>query len=79
MRIARRGDPPAVQIASLVELTQLFQGLTAMIIRGGIVGVRLQNGLELANGFIQAAGPDVLHRQAVTRKGVGGVIGQELT
>ena len=78
MRIARRGDPPAIQIAGLIQLAQLFQGLTAMIVRGGILGIGGQNSLELLNRAIQVAGPDVLHRQPVAREGVGGIVGQEL-
>ena len=79
MRIARSGDPPAVQIAGLVEFAQFFESLPAMVISSGILGIGPQHGLEFLNGGLQVAGPDVLHRQAVARKGVGGIIGQELT
>ena len=41
------------------------------------MGVRRQNGLEFLNRAIQVAGADVFHRQTVTRKRVGGIVGQE--
>lgn len=75
VRIARRGDPPAVQIAGLIQLAQLFEGLPAMIIRGGILGIGRQNGFELLNGSVQVARPHVFHRQAITSKGIGGIVG----
>lgn len=77
MGIARRGDSPAVQIAGLVQFAQFFESLSAMVVSSGIVGIRLENGLEFLNGAIQVAGADMLHRQPITREGIGGVVGQE--
>jgi len=79
MRITSRRDPPAVQISGLIELAQFFQGLPAMVVGRRVLRIRRQNGFKLLNGAIQVAGPDVLHRQTITCKGVGGIIGHELT
>lgn len=78
MRIAGRADPAAVQIAGLVQPAQLFKGLSAMVVSGGIMRVGGQQSLELLNGAFQVARPDVLHRQAISGEGVGGIAGEEL-
>ena len=78
VRIARRGDPSAIQIASSIQFAQLFEGLPAMVIRGGILGIGRYNGLELPNGSVQISGSDMLHRQAIAREGIGGIVGQQL-
>lgn len=78
MRIARRGDTPAVQIPRLIQPVEFLQSLTAMVISSRILGISGQDGLEFLNRAFQVPGPKVLHRQPVAREGVGGIVGQEL-
>jgi hypothetical protein len=77
VRIARRGDPPAVQIAGSIQFAQLFESLPAMVIRGGVFRVGYEDRLKLLNRAVHIAGPDVLHRQAITREGIARIIGQQ--
>ncbi len=78
VRVARRGDPPAVQVAGAIQFAQLFESLPAMIVRGGVFRIGYDDRLELLHGTIQVARADVLHRQAITRECIGGIIGQQL-
>ena len=77
MRIAGRGNSPAVQIAGLIQFAQFLKGLAAMVIGGGIVRIGRQNCFELLDRSVQIPRANVLHRQTVTREGVSWIIGQE--
>jgi hypothetical protein len=78
VRIARDREAAAVIIARIVQTSQLFQRLSAVKIRCGIVRICFQYRREFTHATFQITGFHVLHGQSVARERARGVLGNEL-
>jgi hypothetical protein len=76
--IACDGDTAPVEIARFIELPQLFEGLAAVEICGGVVRVSLRDLFKRSDGAIEITGLDVLHGESVAGKGTRRILIKEL-
>ena len=63
-----------VDSASPVNIAKLLQRLSAVIIRSGIVFVQFQDSAVFFDSLFQISAIGELHRKAITREGVFGVL-----
>lgn len=78
VRIAGDGQAPAIKVPRLIQAAEFFAGLAAMIVSRGVRGILPQNRLEFRNRVFQLALLDVRHRQPVTGKRTGWIVGDQL-
>jgi hypothetical protein len=71
------GDAVVETVEGFVGAAKSGEGLRGHLVGGDIVGVVLDEGGELGEGGVGVALADVLHREAVTGEGVGGVHGED--
>ncbi len=69
-------DAALVKGSRFIELAERFVGAAAVEVGGGVVGVVLEESVELADGGFALAGVEVGHGEAVTGEGIGGVLGE---
>ena len=67
-------DAPAVKTLRVFRAAQFFERLTTVDVASGVVGVVVEEGGELFHRCFQLARIDILHCEAVTAKGVRGVL-----
>jgi hypothetical protein len=67
-----------VEIAGLFDVAELFERLAAVKIRGDVIGIVLEQRAELSHRAVQFTALHQLHRQAVARESVGGILRQHL-
>jgi hypothetical protein len=78
MRVACDGDAPAVEIARVIELAQLFQSLPAVEICRGVIRIGFGDGCEGGDRSMEIAGFDVFHRQSIAGERARRVLIEEL-
>ena len=67
-----------VEVARMFEVAELLQGLAAVKISRGIIGVVLEQRAELCHRASQFAAVYQLHRQAIARESVRGILREHL-
>jgi len=71
---AGRLDPLAVEFGGIGSTPQFFERLSAVEVRGAVVGIVGDDGFELADGRLEVAVPGVIEGQTVAGERVLGIL-----